>query len=92
MCLAGVAAGTSKATLGMVASPLVHRNGPTGNLSSRARRHRTERRGIYYGEGEDGTRTYIATWKEAAPLNIADRPVDDLPTPQKGRIAIAAIW
>ena len=37
-----------------------------------ARRHRTQRRGVYPTEGEDGTRSYIATWKEQKPVRIAD--------------------
>ena len=36
------------------------------------RRRRTRKRGIYYVDNEDGTRTYIATWKEARPLNASD--------------------
>ena len=38
----------------------------------RAKRHKTTKRGIYYFESEDGTRSYIATWKEELPLSITD--------------------
>lgn len=37
-----------------------------------ARRHRTKQRGVYFIEHEDGTRSYIATWKEERPLRITD--------------------
>ena len=37
-----------------------------------ARRHRTRKRGVYYVDNEDGTRTYIATWKEAPPLDASN--------------------
>lgn len=37
-----------------------------------AKRHRTKKRGVYYVEREDGTRSYIATWKESVPLNVTD--------------------
>ena len=37
-----------------------------------ARRRRTRKRGVYYIEHEDGTRTYIATWKEAQPLTASN--------------------
>ena len=38
----------------------------------RPRRHRTRKRGVYYVDNEDGTHTYIATWKEGRPLNASD--------------------
>lgn len=38
----------------------------------RSRRHRTRKRGVYYVKNDDGTRTYIATWKEAPRLNASD--------------------
>lgn len=37
-----------------------------------ARRHRTRQRGVYFVEHEDGTRSYIATWKEERPIRITD--------------------
>ena len=37
-----------------------------------ARRHRTRKRGVYYVNNDDGTRTYIATWKEGRPLDASD--------------------
>jgi hypothetical protein len=36
------------------------------------KRHKTGKRGIYYVKNEDGTRTYVATWKEERPLNPSD--------------------
>ena len=38
----------------------------------RARRHKTKKKGVYYVEGADGTRSYVATWRHEVPLNIAD--------------------
>ena len=35
-------------------------------------RHRTRKRGVYWVKGEDGTRSYIATWAEARSLNVTD--------------------
>lgn len=44
-----------------------------------AKRHRTRKRGIYFIDHDDGTRSFLATWKEERPINIADplttRPV-----------------
>ncbi len=37
-----------------------------------AKRQMTTKRGIYFVESEDGTRSYIATWKEELPLSIFD--------------------
>lgn len=36
------------------------------------KRRRTKQRGVYSIKHEDGTRTYIATWKEERPLNVTD--------------------
>lgn len=36
------------------------------------RRHKTKQRGVYYVEHEDGTRSYVATWKVEPSLNILD--------------------
>ncbi len=38
----------------------------------RARRHRTKMRGVHYVTAEDGTRSYIATWKESWPVDATD--------------------
>lgn len=35
-------------------------------------RHRTRKKGIYWVASQDGTRTYIATWKEARPLTATN--------------------
>ena len=46
----------------------------TGRLRipRKAKRHATAKRGLYYVESEDGTRSYIATWKEELPLTMVD--------------------
>ena len=41
-----------------------------------ATRQRTDKAGIYYVDRKDGTRTYIATWKEERPI----KPTDPLAT------------
>ena len=35
-------------------------------------RHRTRKKGIYWVASEDGTRTYLATWKAARPLTATN--------------------
>ena len=37
-----------------------------------AKRHKTRKRGVYYVQDEDGTRTYFATWKEERPLTTTN--------------------
>ena len=41
-------------------------------LRTGTKRHRTKKRGVYFVEDEDGTRSYIATWEIERPLQITD--------------------
>lgn len=45
----------------------------------RTKRHRTKQRGVYYVDHDDGSRSYIATWKEQRPINVVD------PSPSRRR-------
>ena len=36
------------------------------------KRHRTTKRGVYFVVDEDGSRSYVATWREARPVDITD--------------------
>jgi hypothetical protein len=52
--------------------PLVLGHCSMDNEHMVAKRHRTRKRGVYFIRHEDGTRSYIATWREERPLDVTN--------------------
>ena len=58
--------------LDMRPSPLPLASSSMDNGNMIAKRHKTRKRDVYYVRLKDGTRSYIATWKEDRRLTVTD--------------------